>query len=460
MSSYDVSDSIAAIASPPGPACRGVVRLSGPGIHLALGRCFETDAGCLESQSSATVLSGSIRVGQPIERVAAQLYYWPDSASYTRQRSAELHCTGSLPVLNEVMRTLGQLGVRQASPGEFTLRAFLAGRIDLTRAEAVLGVIDSESEREMDVALKQLAGGLGGPIESLQDRLLEILAHIEAGLDFVEDDIEFVSGEEVQATIDESVAVLQGILARIDQRSLNRHRPRVVLMGRPNAGKSRLQNALSEEAQAIVSELAGTTRDYLVNVAQVRELEVELIDTAGTLTASGERTTGVQQRAEEQADEVLSSADLKLFCVDSSKLPDAWESAEMEKSSLPGSRQIVVQTKADLESVWELHQGVRVSSETGEGLEPLRDVIAEALQTSRNSSTGEIVSSTANRCFSSLNAAKERLLAAGEECKAGYGDEIVAASLRLVLDELAVVTGKVFTDDILDRVFSRFCIGK
>ncbi len=461
MSSYEVNDSIAAIASPAGAACRGVIRLSGPRIDEALSDCFRADGNeaALAEQTSSVVLPGRLSVARPIGSVAVDLFYWPDSASYTRQRSAELHCTGSLPVLNEVMKTLARHGVRQAQPGEFTLRAFLAGRIDLTRAEAVLGVIDSQSDQEMDVALKQLAGGLSGPIEDLQDQLLEVLAHLEAGLDFVEEDIDFITKSAVQSAIDGAANVLEKILDQMNQRSLQQNRPRVVLVGRPNAGKSRLQNALAEGSQAIVSAVPGTTRDYLVALARIGELEFDLIDTAGTYQASGDNVSDVQQQAELQTREIAEMAELTLCCIDGNGEPDQWQLQQIESTRSNPQDVILVQTKSDLDSKWAASQAIAVSSQSGDGLAELKDEIRRRLEGSQRQ-VGEIVNSTSNRCFESLRAASSELGLASQYCLHDHGEEIVAASLRVVLDELAVVTGKVFTDDILDRVFSRFCIGK
>ncbi len=464
MSAFDVNDSIAAIASPPGPAVRGVVRLSGPDIDQALGHCFISDEGREWSlQRRPVVLAGQLRIAAAIDTLPVLLHYWPTTASYTRQRSAEIHCCGSPAVLDEVVRTLGQFGVRQAQPGEFTMRAFLAGRIDLTRAEAVLGVIDSQSEQEMDVALRQLSGGLSGPLTQLQDDLLETLAHIEAGLDFVEEDIEFIAGEQVLQSIEAARQELGRIIDRIDQRHVSSVRRRVVLLGRPNAGKSCLQNVLAGRSAALVSDIPGTTRDYLICETEISGYAIELIDTAGTLRESTESLTGtgashIQQQAEYQADQVIRHAHLKVLCLDGSRPLDAWDRQQLNELS-GDERLLAVRTKSDLPQVWNHPNVVTLSSLSGTGLDQLRGAIAQRLDAA-GSASSLIVASTAVRCFESLSRAREELTMAADYQRSGAGEEIVAAALRNVLDELAVTTGKVFTDDILDRVFSRFCIGK
>ena len=459
MPSFDVQDSIAAIASPPGPAVRGVIRMSGPEIRSALQACFY---GALpdESAKRASVTSGWIDVEEPLGRVSGDLFYWPGTASYTRQRSAEFHCSGSLPVLAEVMRTLGQFGIRQAAPGEFTMRAFLAGRIDLTRAEAVLGVIDSQSEREMEVALRQLAGGLSGPVSDLQDGLLEVLAEIEAGLDFVEDDIEFISQDAILQALGKSQTTIQMILQQIDQRQISQQIPQVVLWGRPNAGKSCLQNAFASNAKAIVSDVAGTTRDYLTATTTIDGMELQLIDTAGTLQSTDQKVSPIQMLAEDQTESVTAAADLTILCMDGSRNLDAWEQQQIDEMAGMEVPTLLVQTKSDLPQQWQHPVAISISSETGRGLEVLGKAIVGQLREARSTASNEMVASTAHRCFESLETAGQELQLARQYCQAGQGDEIVASVLRVVLDHLSAVTGKVFTDDILERVFSRFCIGK
>lgn len=459
MPSFDVNDSIAAIASPLAGALRGVIRLSGPGIRKSLEDCFHGEC-TLADIKSPSVVSGWIQVSDPIRRVTGDLFYWPDEASYTRQRSAEFHCTGSLPVLEEVMKALGKAGVRQALPGEFTMRAFLAGRMDLTRAEAVLGVIDSETEHEMEIALKQLAGGLSGPITQLQDGLLDVLSQIEAGLDFVEEDIEFISRADIRQSLETSHSAIRQILDQIDRRQLDQHIPTVVLWGRPNAGKSYLQNAIVGEGTAIVSEIAGTTRDYLVAKTQCDGLEVCVVDTAGTMSTQAVEISPIQELAEQQTESMASSADLVLLCIDGSRSPDEWEQEQIDRLRNANSDILLIQTKADQQAVWDDAAAHQVSSHSGKGVESLKTEIAQAIRRQRLVNSSEMVHSTAGRCFESLSEAGQELSVALQYCDAGQGDEILASVLRVVLDHLSAVTGKVFTDDILDRVFSRFCIGK
>ena len=214
----------------------------------------------------------------------ATLYLWPGSSSYTREPAAELHTLGSPPLLAAMVGQLGCHGARPAEPGEFTLRAFLAGRIDLTQAEAVLGIIDARGRRDLDVALEQMAGGLARPVAALRHSLLDILARLEAGLDFVEDDIEFITTAEIEAELNQITAQVNALTAQLGTRSRLDEAVRAVLVGPPNVGKSSLFNALTQSG-ALVSNTPGTTRDYLTARLDLAGIACELIDTAGVETA-------------------------------------------------------------------------------------------------------------------------------------------------------------------------------
>ncbi len=231
----------------------------------------------------------------------ADLFLWPQGRSYTRQLLAEIHTFGSPPLVDEILQSLCRNGARLAQPGEFTLRAFLAGRIDLTQAEAVLGVIDAADRNQLQAALAQLAGGLARPLGQLRSDLLDLLADLEAGLDFVEDDIRFVTPDELNRRLAAAAETIDQIGAQLTGRDAATARPRVALIGYPNVGKSSLFNALVGNAAALVSTQAGTTRDYLSATIDACGMSIELIDTAGIL---GDRSNGSDPRDENSIDDL------------------------------------------------------------------------------------------------------------------------------------------------------------
>ena len=447
-----LDDTICAVASAPGGSARGIVRLSGPRVADLLASTFEP----LVSTSSATAFSGRIRLAAPMGELPGDLFFWPNERSYTRQPTAEFHTLGSPPLLAALIRTLCQQGARLAEPGEFTLRAFLAGRLDLTQAEAVLGVIDSTGRKPLEAALAQLAGGLSRPLAELRETMLQLLAHLEAGLDFVEEDIEFISKVELDRALVEAAGQVAGLIAQLGSRTATNHQPKVVLSGLPNVGKSSLFNALAGRSAAIVSPQPGTTRDYLSAIVDFDGLTCELVDTAG-VDLSG-MLSDLENSAQQAATGERERAQVIVLCLDSTRplidLETHW------LNTLCGSAEpvLVAFTKCDqpLRSERQL-TAIETSSVTGLGLKEL----AAAIRRSVISSPGETtVAGTAERCQDSLRLAWEALSRAQSLNQHRAGEELVAAELRFALTELGKVVGTVYTDDILDRIFSRFCIGK
>jgi tRNA modification GTPase len=453
----DLIDTIAAIGTAAGGAARGMIRVSGPQTVDCISQCFyPTTNLALSSIKHSQTISGELRLdGGPA--LPCELLLWPNERSYTRQPSAELHTLGSPPLLELALSTLCRHGARMAEPGEFTLRAFLAGRLDLTQAEAVLGVIDAQNSESLQTALGQLAGGLSKPLMALREQLLQLLAHLEAGLDFVEEDIEFIAAAEIERQLASAQQLVAETLAQLISRNQSQVLPKVVLVGPPNAGKSSLFNALvdkyrvsDEHDRALVSELAGTTRDYLMAAVDLQGLKCALIDTAGVDPLVDEGS--IPGFAQEMTGEQRKQADCQVQCFDAT--------APLE--NLPESDStILVQTKSDLlpEQIDAPQQAtmIRCSSRTGEGLELLAQTIATQLGASNSS--GAVASTTA-RCTDSLHRAAESLESALALVHAGGGDELLAADLRSALAELGRVVGAVYTDDVLDRIFSQFCIGK
>jgi tRNA modification GTPase len=453
-------DTIAAIASASGGAARGILRISGRQAIAVATNIFHTAADCILSEiRRPTAVVGAVEITSasctPIHRreLPCTLYAWPTARSYTREPLVELHTLGSPPLLAALLRQACSDSARMAEPGEFTLRAFLAGRLDLTQAEAVLGVIDAADRRQLDAALAQLAGGLSGRLTELRDELLNLLADVEAGLDFTEEDIQFVSGGELQSRLASAAEHVERLLAQMKSRGRAEQEPRVALVGWPNSGKSSLFNALLGRSAAIVSEQAGTTRDYLRATLPIGGISCQLIDTAGR-ELNGSNGDVISTAAQQMTAEQHQAADLRLLCIDATRKPNAWERTPLES----GSRQIVVLTKCDASSAGGEPDGaVATSAVTGRGLDELKAAIRARLG---NLESATAVAATAERCHECLRLALASLGRADQLAVNTGGEELIAAELRAALVELGKVVGTIYTDDILDRIFSRFCIGK
>ena len=474
---YNLDDTIAAIATAPGGALRGVVRLSGSRALEHVSDYFQSDEGAiaLAELKTAQTICGRLIIEPFAAAIPCQLYVWPNNRSYTRETVVEIHTIGSPPILDAILDVVCCCGARLAEPGEFTMRSFLAGRLDLTQAEAVLGVIDAEGQRQLDSALDQLAGGLSRPLASLREELLDLLAQLEAGLDFVEEDIEFITAEQLVAQLTQATDQVDAIADQIASRDIQAAGGRVALIGWPNVGKSSLFNALVGEGRAIVSPIAGTTRDYLTATLSLDQLQVELIDTAGleTVVKSNDSqdatsiATSITTMAQSMTDRWQRQASLLVLCLDASRELNAWERDQLDRS-----QQIVVFTKSDLMATDDandvatgplanapLASALLTSSQSGKGVEALREQIAQAISDATDSESS-VVAATAIRCRESLRLAATSLGHALQAAADQLGEELIAAEVRTALNELGKVAGAVYTDDILDRIFSRFCIGK
>ena len=454
-------DTIAALASAPGPGRRGIVRISGPATQAVLEGLFRPDHFRLPPlaatpsfpHSTPWCSAGALSISGINLPVPVDLYLWPNRHSYTGQPLAELHTIGSPPILEAILTELFARGIRASQPGEFTLRAFLAGRIDLTQAEAVLGVIDAQSEGELATALDQLAGGLSSQIVRLRGDLLDLLADLEAGLDFADEPIEFVSHVSLVGRLGLARDVVAGFFERATQRTRSLPRPRVVLAGPPNAGKSTLFNVLVGARKALVSETAGTTRDYLAADTTFDGLLVELVDTAGEQSAFD----GIEHEAQKRRQEQIERADLVIWCqaADQPAVP-----LSGERTVTGEARLLAILTKGDLWGAADLRPGMpAVSAHSGAGLPELISTIVARLSSSKGDER-QLLGTTAARSFDSLQKASLSLDRALAIARRESDQELLAIEVRDALDELGTIAGEVYTDDILDRIFSRFCIGK
>jgi tRNA modification GTPase len=442
---FDLHDTIVAIASAPGPALRGIVRLSGDQAHAIA--CSLCDPNDLRRVARPTMRAVALLLESNIAVAGAQIVLWPGSRTYTGQPLAELHLPGCAPLLERVLSTCCAQGARLAAPGEFTLRAFLNGRIDLTQAEAVNAAVAAENPAQLEAALRQLAGGLRRHIESLRARVFDRLALLEATLDFAEEpDVAAAGTRDIDRDIGDALAQVEILIKQLDQRERPRAVPRVALVGPPNAGKSRLFNALAGAEHALVADLPGTTRDFLEARCTWDGFPIDLVDTAG------EEQTGdtISQRAQQHRAEQTRRADLLLVCRTGDTQPTPVSDTTV--------RTLQVWTKGDLARPSRGDYLV-TSAATGEGVDLLKQKILATLKEAAESEPS-CVAATGARCRESLLATREALLSACSARAMPGGDELVAMELRIALDKLGTIVGAVSTEELLDHIFGRFCIGK
>jgi len=441
----DPDDTIVALSSAPGPGARAIVRLSGrrsAAIAAGLVEGFTRDAG-----AGRQLVAGQVRLPGVVAPLPVEVYHFRAPHTYTGQDVIELHTLSCPPLVELLVGCCLDAGARAAQPGEFTLRAFLAGKLDLTRAEAVLGVVEAGSRDELKQALTQLAGGMAQPLQELREDLLSLLADVEAALDFADEDLQFVRSDELLGRLAKGLAYLTLVRRQLEQRALGERPFRVVLAGCPNAGKSSLFNALAGHDAALVSAEPGTTRDYLETTIAGEGLRLQLVDSAGVRETADDIESSAQDLGREQAEQ----ADLVLWCHEAGAGPQempAW------LACYPAAKLLPLATKADLGPV--PADLLATSAATGEGIEELRRVLGERARQAGRAALAPSLS----RCRHHVDAGLGHLRQAHAMVLNESPPELLALELRLALEELGAMVGAVYTDDLLERIFSRFCIGK
>lgn len=428
-------DPICAIATPPGKGAIGVVRLSGEGaLELAARVWRGKDPRGLKGGRFTLGEVVDPKTGEALDQALLLVFRAP--RSYTGEDLVEFHTHGSPAVLRRVLEVLLEAGARLAGPGEFTFRAYMNGKLDLAQAEAVLALIEAEGELARRQALRALEGALSRRIEALENRLLDLLAHIQALLDYPEEGVEPL---EAERTIREVLAEVEALLAQAKASRLAQKGARLALIGAPNAGKSSLLNALLGYERALVSPIPGTTRDYLEAPLELFGIPLVAVDTAGVR----ETEDPLERMGVERALRIAEEADLVLYVVDRS-LP------KPAPPPLPWARTLKVATKSDLPPAWEDPEFLPVSSLTGEGLDRLKEALKEALLGKEG---GEVL--LTERQVEALLRARERL-----EEALSLPEDLMGLALEEAARALALLTGKEVAEEVVARVFQNFCVGK
>lgn len=454
-------DTITAISTPLGEGGIGIVRLSGINALQIIDSLFISPKGkTIPQAKSHSIMYGEIHdaeTGNVIDEVLVSVMRAPDT--YTREDVVEVNCHGGMLPLRKVLESVLKKGARLAMPGEFTQRAFMNGRIDLVQAEAVIDVIRSKTDESRRIALEQLSGGLSEEITDIRDSLTGICAHIEAFLDFPEDEIE---PETEETLLDRSGILykrLDKLVGTYEDGRFYREGLSVAIVGRPNVGKSSLLNALLEKDRAIVTDVPGTTRDVIEEYLNINGLPVRIIDTAGIR----ESHDAPEQEGVRRSLRAIDDADLVISVFDGST--GLHEEDKEVIRRMNGKNTIMVINKSDLAVVVsdkDLSSGypvVRLSAKEGEGIDALKDTVTEqTLKGGREHREGVILTNMRHKV--SIERARDAVRRGRERLKEHGPLEIVAIEFRDALQGLGEVVGVVTTDDILNKIFSDFCIGK
>ncbi len=454
MPAVNPEDTIVAISTPPGRGGLGVVRLSGPDARPIAEKLLRF-AGAPHWESWRALRAELVDdQGQPIDEVVVTYFARP--RSYTAEDVVEISCHGSPVVLRHAVARAVACGARHAEPGEFTMRAFFNARIDLAQAEAVRALIESTTLYQARVAAQQAGGAVSRRLSPLKDQLKELIARLEAGIDFAEDDVSVAPQEELLRRW-EPIARGIGCLAQsFEFGKIVAQGFTLAILGRPNVGKSSLFNRLLEQDRAIVTEIPGTTRDLVSETASLNGIPVKLVDTAG-IRPSADR---VESIGVQKSYEALADSDLTLLVLDLSQALEPPDFELLERTGQLGNR-VVVGNKADLPAAAvlpaELGGVRRVSAVTGQGIDALRQDIYEAAVPRQGQETGFI---TSLRHEQLLRDALRDLDRARAAIEASHPHEMLLLELYSALHALDAITGATTADDILHKIFSTFCIGK
>jgi len=467
-------DTIIALATPSGMGAIAVIRLSGEDSISVVDAVFKSKIGnkSLSKQKTHTIHLGHIVDNDRfIDEVLVSVFKNPNS--YTGENVIEISCHGSVFIQQEILQLFIQNGIRLANPGEFTLRAFLNGKLDLSQAEAVADLIASDSKASHQIAMQQMRGGFSNEIEQLRQELLNFASLIELELDFAEEDVEFANRDDFQKLVHKITAVLKQLIASFAYGNVLKNGIPVAIIGEPNVGKSTLLNALLNEDKAIVSEIAGTTRDAIEDELIIDGVAYRFIDTAGIRdTEDTIESIGIKKTFEK-----ASQAQVIIYLFDSSIVRNRNEKEQKQllefvlveinkiKTKFPDKKLLIIANKTDLLSDKEVDNINKIiknilllSAKNNEGINELKNELTSLANTGALSNNQTIVSNS--RHFEALNNALKEIINVQKGINNKLSSDLIAIDIREALSYLGEITGKVTTEDLLGNIFANFCIGK
>ena len=452
----NAEETIVALATPTGIGAIGVIRLSGLDAIVIANKVFRGKD--LTKQQSHTIHFGNIMEGDMIlDEVLVSLFIAPKS--YTRENVVEISCHGSNYIIESIIKLLIKNGARSAKPGEFTLRAFLNGQMDLSQAEAVADLIASNSKASQQVALQQLRGGFSNQLQTLRDQLVQFASLIELELDFAEEDVEFANRDQLKKLIHEITRVITTLIQSFELGNAIKQGVNTVIAGRPNAGKSTLLNALLNEERAIVSHIPGTTRDTIEEVLNIHGVNFRLIDTAGLREA----TDTIEKIGVERTMEKINQSALLVYVYDAVQITIEELNGDLESLQRPGVTMLVVANKADLLTPEQIsvlphtESAIIISAKERRHIDELKAKIYQAAVKDQLDGNETLVTNV--RHLEALQKTEEALIRVLSGMDTVTSD-FLSMDIKQALHYLGEITGAVTTDDLLENIFSKFCIGK
>ena len=452
-----ISDTIVALSTPSGVGAIGVIRLSGNEAINITNKVFKGKD--LTKQESHTIHFGTIRDNDKIiDEVLVSLFIAPKS--FTKENVVEISCHGSPFILKQVIKVLLANGARLAKPGEFTQRAFINGQFDLAQAEAVADLINADSEASHEAALKQMRGGFSEQIKELRAELIHFASMVELELDFAEEDVEFADRDDLKKLIHSLHEVINKLIASFDLGNVIKNGVPTVIAGKPNAGKSTLLNALLNEEKAIVSDIAGTTRDFIEDEINLGGINFRFIDTAGLR----ETTDTIEAMGVQRTQEQMKKASLIIYLVDMANDSVVEMNREINKLENLGIPFVVVGNKSDLalpelkKSIESNKGSVLIGAKAQDNLDALKDRLLEVVNLD-NFKSGDVVV-TNIRHYDNLLKTRDALQDVLNGLDRNVTGDFLAMDIRQALHYLGEITGEITTDDLLANIFSKFCIGK